>query len=109
MQTADISVKRKTGACVRSTERKAPEAGRIRCRSPAAEIGRPTMYEDLVSHLRECSKIDPVENTYKEAADAIENLDYIVQTYAETVHELEYKYQKAIDDLVKQAEPPKEE
>ena len=33
------------------------------------------MYEALVSHLRECSKIDTMENTYKEAADAIEGLE----------------------------------
>lgn len=95
MQTADISVKRKTGACVRSTERKAPEAGRIRCRSPAAEIGRPMMYEELVSHLRECSKIDTVENTYKEAADAIERLkcfNALWQEAAKIAHEREPKW-----------------
>ena len=32
------------------------------------------MYEELVSHLRECAKLDPSENTFAEAADAIEDL-----------------------------------
>jgi hypothetical protein len=32
------------------------------------------MYEVLVAHLRECEKLDPSNNTYKEAADAIEEL-----------------------------------
>ena len=45
------------------------------------------MYEVLVAHLRECAKLDPNENTFNEAADAIE--------------ELSYKYEKALSDLVK--------
>jgi len=53
------------------------------------------MYEVLISHLRDCAKLDPYENTFSEAANAIE--------------ELEYKYKKALSDLVKRAEPPKEE
>ena len=32
------------------------------------------MYEALIAHLRECEKLDPSNNTYKEAADAIEEL-----------------------------------
>ena len=32
------------------------------------------MYEVLIAHLRECEKLDPSNNTYKEAADAIEEL-----------------------------------
>lgn len=32
------------------------------------------MYEALVAHLRECASLDPSNNTYKEAADAIEKL-----------------------------------
>lgn len=32
------------------------------------------MYEALISHLRECAKYDKSENTFKEAADAIEDL-----------------------------------
>ena len=32
------------------------------------------MYEALISHLRECAKYDKAENTFKEAANAIEDL-----------------------------------
>lgn len=32
------------------------------------------MYEALISHLRECAKYDKSENTFKEAAEAIEEL-----------------------------------
>lgn len=32
------------------------------------------MYEALISHLRECAKLDPTENTFSEAADAIAEL-----------------------------------
>lgn len=32
------------------------------------------MYEALIAHLRECAKLDPSNNTYAEAADAIEKL-----------------------------------
>lgn len=32
------------------------------------------MYEVLVAHLRECANLDPSNNTYNEAADAIEDL-----------------------------------
>ena len=31
-------------------------------------------YEVLIAHLRECAKLDPSNNTYAEAADAIEKL-----------------------------------
>ena len=37
------------------------------------------MYEALIMHLRECAKLDPNENTFNEAADAIENLQKIVE------------------------------
>lgn len=54
------------------------------------------MYEDLVLKLRIWEKAGlSNSHVFKEAADAIE--------------ELSYKYQKALDDLVKQAYPPKEE
>jgi len=33
------------------------------------------MYEALISHLRECAKYDTAENTFTEAADAIEEED----------------------------------
>ena len=32
------------------------------------------MYEVLIAHLRECAKLDTSNNTYTEAADAIEEL-----------------------------------
>ena len=32
------------------------------------------MYEVLIAHLRECAKLDQSNNTYAEAADAIEEL-----------------------------------
>jgi len=58
------------------------------------------MYEELVERLKIAADwagkgfcITP--SLYLEAADAIE--------------ELNYKYQKALSDLVKQAKPPKEE
>ena len=41
------------------------------------------MYEALMAHLRECAKYDKIENTFAEAADAIENLDEICQIQAE--------------------------
>lgn len=67
------------------------------------------MYEELVKSLRNCVADENgccfrcpedcngpcQENLMTQAADAIE--------------ELSYKYQKALSDLVKQAEPPKEE
>ena len=50
------------------------------------------MYEVLISHLRDCAKYDPYENTFTKAADAIENLmnisNFILLKYkmaAETV------------------------
>ena len=33
------------------------------------------MYEVLISHLRDCARHDPYENTFTEAADAIEELN----------------------------------
>ena len=36
------------------------------------------MYETLIHHLRECAKADPSENTFTEAADAIEELLSII-------------------------------
>ena len=58
------------------------------------------MYDELVNRLRELPHLLFVqlhghEDVVYEAADAIE--------------ELSAKYEKALHDLVKQAEPPKEE
>ena len=73
------------------------------------------MYEVLVSHLRECEKLDPSNNTYKEAADAIEELS----AYVRQIEELRkdgYYLQKTKMMTYGQAtmtgplpEPPKEE
>ena len=54
------------------------------------------MYEELVKRLRNTYTLPPSACALmNDAADAIE--------------ELSYKYQEALDDLVKQAYPPKEE
>lgn len=59
------------------------------------------MYDELVKRLRDMARSDgKIKSNYiglslLQAADAIE--------------ELSYKYQKALGDLVKQPEPPKEE
>ena len=37
------------------------------------------MYEVLISHLRDCAKYDQYENTFTEAADAIEELEAVNQ------------------------------
>ena len=37
------------------------------------------MYEVLISHLRDCAKYDQYENTFAEAADAIEELEAVNQ------------------------------
>lgn len=52
------------------------------------------MYEELVSRLRNTLTLPPFAcATMNEAADAIESLDDIAQTYAETVQELKMKSQ----------------
>lgn len=33
------------------------------------------MYEALIAHLRECAKLDPSNNTFKEAAEALEEMN----------------------------------
>ena len=60
------------------------------------------MYDELIKRLRRCEQFRCRECEYenlngcrttlnKEAADAIEKLDAIAQTYVETVHEIEDK------------------
>lgn len=51
------------------------------------------MYEELVKRLREAPSDWPDVDLHYEAADAIESLDDIAQTYAETVQELKMKSQ----------------
>jgi len=73
------------------------------------------MYEVLISHLRDCAKLDPYENTFTEAADAIEELS----AYVRQIEELRkdgYYLQKTKMMTYGQAtmtmplpEPPKEE
>ena len=55
------------------------------------------MYDKLIERLRNCltevncTGCDCNNSLIKQAADAIERLDLIAQTYAETVHEIEDK------------------
>lgn len=49
------------------------------------------MYEALVAHLRECAKFDTSNNTFNEAADAIEELSAKVdslQIFADNISKL---------------------
>ena len=54
------------------------------------------MYEELVNRLR---------NAYE--ADTLDNQTILLES-ADAIEELSAKYQKALDDLVKLAEPPEE-
>lgn len=54
------------------------------------------MYEELIQNLR---SIDEYDTGYAK----------LIYDAADAIEELSYKYQKALSDLVKQAEPPKEE
>ena len=45
------------------------------------------MYEALISHLRECAKYDKSENTFKEAADAMEELTREYESIAASLTE----------------------
>lgn len=54
------------------------------------------MYEKLIQNLR---SIDEYDTGYAK----------LIYDAADAIEELSYKYQKALSDLVKQAEPPKEE
>lgn len=49
------------------------------------------MYSELIKQLRETPSIPVDTKLHNEAADAIERLDAIAQTYVETVHEIEDK------------------
>lgn len=54
------------------------------------------MYDDLIKALR---KVDEYDSGYAK----------IMYDAADAIEELSAKYEKALHDLVKQAEPPKEE
>lgn len=55
------------------------------------------MYEVLIAHLRECAKLDPSNNTYTEAADAIEELVGFVQEAERDRDEYRERLDKAND------------
>lgn len=50
------------------------------------------MYEALISHLRECAKYDKSENTFKEAANAIEKLCGLCASQSKDCSEAVAKY-----------------
>lgn len=60
------------------------------------------MYEVLISHLRDCAKYDQYENTFAEAADAIEELvkicNSILSKYEEAAETVIYEYSGHIDE-----------
>lgn len=56
------------------------------------------MYDELVKRLREAEQYVPCIISREDAGQA-----------ADAIEELSAKYKKALQDLVKQAEPPKEE
>jgi hypothetical protein len=56
------------------------------------------MYEVLVAHLRECAKLDPSNNTYAEAADAIEELQKAVNFHKFNSEFWEDKYNSLADE-----------
>lgn len=73
------------------------------------------MYETLIVHLRECAKFDPSNNTYTEAADAIEELSSQLDDFKRLCFPLKenrlYKYSDGnfVEVfLILPSEPPKE-
>jgi len=62
------------------------------------------MYEELVKRLREESEIE----RWLQPHSANET-PKLLDDAADAIEELEYKYKKALGDLVKRAEPPKED
>ena len=61
------------------------------------------MYEALISHLRECAKLDPNENTFNEAADAIEELSRKIESLEsmrEITPEAKYAIDKHADNII---------
>lgn len=70
------------------------------------------MYEALVKRLRNCTS-DTVEDCagcpYQGGYKGTYCMNGLIDEAAGAIDELNYKYQKALSDLVKQAAPPKEE
>lgn len=56
------------------------------------------MYEALISHLRECAKTDKSENTFKEAADAIEALEALLRGCSAAVQKPEIENSEVDED-----------
>ena len=60
------------------------------------------MYEVLISHLRDCAKLDPYENTFTEAANAIDKLvkicNSLLSKYEEEAEAMIYEYSVHIDE-----------
>ena len=67
-----------------------------------------TMYEGLVKRLRNCATEDNRCNVCSLVTDAF-CYETLMTQAADAIEELEYKYKKALSDLVKRAEPSKEE
>lgn len=57
------------------------------------------MYEALILHLRECAKYDPDENTFQEAADAIESLLEINERQREEIAVLSNQSNTAAEQM----------
>lgn len=64
------------------------------------------MYEKLIKRLRRCEQFRCRECEYEQVMGCRAKLN---EEAADAIEELSAKYQKALSDLVKQAEPPKEE
>lgn len=49
------------------------------------------MYEVLIAHLRECATLDQSNNTFREAADAIESLQAQLKEEHDALIELQWE------------------
>ncbi len=68
------------------------------------------MYEGLVKSLRWLGFMFPETHPAQDDADRMSNNIHLYCTQAaDAIEELSAKYEKSLHDLVKQAEPPKEE
>lgn len=70
------------------------------------------MHEELVKQCRDCIDSLCGECKYEHLqtpGNFVTCMNALLGEAADAIEELSYKYQKALSDLVKQAEPPKEE
>jgi len=65
------------------------------------------MYEELVERLRTCG--NSLSCNKCKWSPNCGGTGEVLRKAADAIEELSCKYQKALDDLVKRAEPPKEE